>query len=322
MQNTQKNSRTNLVKTKGFSGKFILVGEHFVLYDVAALALPWLGTQLRLIPNPKLTPDEEQTKERDTDTKLLEAWNRARHYFQLSEERSFPFKIESNIPIGGGFGSSAALCLALLEKASQEAQRPFQKEQWLKWSRELESIFHGRSSGIDPAIVLEGSPLRFANGAIQRKFEWKFEKYGFIIASSREKRRTSDAVAKVQTYRQTHPQIFDQLIRQMNQIVDEIEALISNQGAYHDLSEKERAKKVGTLLTRNHHFLRKIGVSSEDLERFVGAALAGGALGAKLTGAGLGGGMIAFAHQQDLPHLMNILQAENPLHLHTYLPSY
>lgn len=94
-------------------GKFILVGEHFILYDIPALALPWQDVCLSL----------ERTASTQSVLHTIEtAWQQARQIVDLPPIPGFPFQLRSSIPQGAGFGSSAALCLSLLQAAADEAQ--------------------------------------------------------------------------------------------------------------------------------------------------------------------------------------------------------
>lgn len=150
------------------SGKAIVVGEHYVLDGALALAmaLPTLQTQvtwtktqdnpstLQIEPPPKCPLSAMQT--------LLDA---AQMYELKGQWR---VEITSNLPIGRGLGSSAALCVAALRAVRQICASKPNDALLLQQARALESLFHGSSSGLDPAAASSDGALLFENGQIVR----------------------------------------------------------------------------------------------------------------------------------------------------------
>jgi mevalonate kinase len=297
-------------------GKFILTGEHFILYDTPALVLPWSGASLRLVP-----PHPEARLAPAFAAAVQEAWQGACELVGLEGIASFPYHIESSIPIGCGFGSSAALCVALLRVATARAGVVWDDTTLIAKATELEGMFHGRSSGLDPAIAVLQAPLRFRMGPQWTPFAWDCEGWGFVLAVTPESRQTAKAVAQVRHFSESEPERFAVLLDEMQQLIVRVEALASCAPDVEMHSASVRGREVGELLTRNHRILTEVGVSSPSLERFVEAALAAGAAGAKLTGAGQGGAMFALGTAEQLPAIAEALLAAGAHLCESYLPS-
>lgn len=286
-------------------GKFILAGEHFILHDTAALALPWYDITLTLHPRSEADGSVPHAL-------VVEAWQAARQRFSLPKEPGFPFRIESQIPQGSGFGSSAAFCLCLLQAAAAEAGTTLDVPALIEEATALEALFHGRSSGLDPAVVATRQPLRFVMGQAPIAFPWQLEGYGFVLATTGEERQTSKAVAQVHAYADAHPGLWTTMTAQVRDLVDTIQALSTGDTSLVSLdlmgmTDHDRAVMLGQQLDLNHRLLAQTGISTKALDRYVETARTHGALGAKLTGAGLGGGMLAFGPQAQLAAIREAL---------------
>ena len=296
-------------------GKFILTGEHFILYGTPAIALPWLSASLQLLP--KEGSSSEHPHHVEIFPAIQQAWQAARKRFALPTTDNFPFEIRSEIPQGSGFGSSAALCLTLLEAAAQEAQQDLTIAQKIKAATELESLFHGRSSGLDPAVVANRCPLRFTMDGGWSPFAWRLQGCGFVLAVSPQSRQTAEAVAKVKRYADAHPKAFQVILDDMHQLLQDLESTITQPKG----DETQAAQEMGERLTFNHQLLQQVGISTPALDRLVEVACQNGAWGAKLTGAGLGGAMFAFAPLDKLNDVAEALQNEDIKHCAIYHPN-
>ncbi len=293
------------------SGKFILAGEHFILYACPALALPWHSAHLTLTaapPHPSPDPPS-----------LLEAWQKARHLLHLPADTGFPFTLHSDIPLGCGFGSSAALCVALLRAAAHEAHTTLDDATLIDYATTLESLFHGRSSGLDPAVVVRQTPLRFQMGQPPQAWSWKLQGIGIVLAVSQEQRQTAVAVERVRRFSQQHPARFEALLTQARALVEEIQILCQTETT--DTHQQALlGRRLGACLDHNHALLAEMEISAPHLESLVQCAREHGAWGAKLTGAGMGGGMIAVAAHDALPSLAHALAHAGARTTHTHIP--
>lgn len=258
-------------------GKFILGGEHSVVYRGRALAFPLTNLQLRyretavasqkLILNDKIESDARLSR-------LLEL-RRA-----LGIESPCPgIEINSDIPLGAGLGSSAALCVAMLRAhfpaltGTELAQRALVGER----------LFHGRPSGVDPYTVAIEKPIAFRaqdTSVIELDTRaFREERLCFVLKDSGTRHETLNVVSQVQKVKQETPLIWEDLM----------DALATNAQAMIAAFEKAPRTTLGRLMNDSHFRLIQLGVSNEKIDDIAEDFRKAGALGAKVTGAGQGG---------------------------------
>jgi len=167
------------------------------------------------------------------------------------------------------------------------------RDQIFRMAYESERFVHGTPSGIDPAISTYGGALRFERGKDFTLIDVG-KNIPLAIGNTEVRRSTGELVAMVRTMMERYPIITNLIIRIGGKIaLDAVEAF-----------KKGDLKTVGELMNINHALLYAVGVSHESLERLVCAARKGGALGAKLTGGGGGGCMIALTEENKLKRVM------------------
>jgi mevalonate kinase len=213
---------------------------------------------------------------------------------RLSDEgRSFPrpqgtLRLESTIPVGAGLGSSAALSVAMArwigEPLGIEGERAI-----YEFARELEHRFHGRSSGVDVAVALVGKPISFvAEKGYQDLGIKKLPRFTFHDTGLRT--RTSECVYRVETLREENPVLGMEIDEKMGHAArSAMEGLVS-----FDQGRKEAGLQK---LALGMHLAQECFYSwmlvPGDARRIEETLLAQGALGAKMTGAGGGGFVVA-----------------------------
>jgi mevalonate kinase len=193
-------------------------------------------------------------------------------------------RVRSELAPGQGLGSSAALCIAVLRALAAAAERTLARDEELHLGRVLEGIFHGTPSGIDPAAAALGSTFRFVRGdppEIQPLVVGA--PVSLVIALGGAARSTGGAVGGLRERWQADPPRYEALFDEVAAVV---EAGVRALGA-------GDAALLGVAFDRNQVLLERLGVSSSGIERRVAAARTAGALGAKLTGGGAGGAVIA-----------------------------
>jgi mevalonate kinase len=206
-------------------------------------------------------------------------------------------EINSTVPVASGLGSSAAVVTAVTAAAGALLDVKMSKEDIFRITYEAEKIVHGNPSGIDPAISTFGGTLLFQIDTGFKPLEVKTE-FPLVIGDTGVERSTRVQVEKVRQIKEKYPQIIEPLIRAAGEIVlRAIGALKEN-----DL------ETLGELMNFNHALLCGLGVSDESLEWLINAARKAGALGAKLTGAGGGGCMIALAKSEKLEQVSEAIQ--------------
>jgi mevalonate kinase len=200
--------------------------------------------------------------------------------------------INSAIPVGAGLGSSAAVVASVTAAVSALLGLEFSKQDIFRIAFEAERVVHGTPSGVDPAIATFGGTLLFQVDTGFKPLEVKTD-IPLVIGNTGVERSTKIQVEKVRETMDSFPQIADPLRKAAREIVlRAVTALQEN-----DL------ETLGKLMNINHALLYGIGVSDESLEWLTNAARKAGALGAKLTGAGGGGCMIALARPERLENV-------------------
>ena len=202
-------------------------------------------------------------------------------------------EINSTIPVAAGLGSSAAVVAAVTAAVGALLNVKMSKEDVFRVALEAEKVVHGTPSGVDPAIATFGGALLFQTDTGFKALEVKTD-IPLVVGDTGVERSTRVQVEKVRNLMNNYPQIAEPIRKAAREIVlRAIDALKAN-----DL------KSLGDLMNINHALLYGVGVSDESLEWLINAAKKSGALGAKLTGAGGGGCMIALAEDDKLEKVL------------------
>lgn len=255
------------------AGKVILLGEHAVVYGRSALALP--------IPDAvAVTLTKADSLRHDLPgefvTRLLDELGVEDVHWQID--------VDSGLPFGKGLGSSAAIAVAIVRAFDRQLGLGLDDARVNAIAFECERLAHGTPSGVDNTLSTYAQPMLFRNaGELEIDTLDVDEVPPLLIAWGEEKGRTSEQVAGVRKRRDAAPAHFEA-------IFDEMDSL-SRQGA--DLLVAGDWQKLGALMNLGHGLLNAIGVSTPGLERMVALARSAGASGAKLTGAGGGGSIVA-----------------------------
>ena len=269
------------------AGKVILLGEHAVVYGRPALAAGLtLGLEAEVRAGDGPLRLETDRPELSGDGKLERLVAEAAAAVDLSP-RGLVVRVRSSVPAGVGLGSSAALAVAVLRALAAAAGRVLTLAEELALGRRLEAIFHGHPSGIDPtAAALGATCFRFVRGEPPLVEPLRVvSPLPLVIAFSGSPRSTGAAVEGLRArWTAARPRY---------------EALFDEVGAV--VAEGARAAEAGDLpglgraFDRNQELLARLGVSEPGVEALAATARRRGALGAKLTGGGAGGAIIALA---------------------------
>jgi mevalonate kinase len=201
-------------------------------------------------------------------------------------------KVRSMIPIAVGLGSSAAICVATVSAVERLFDAGLKQEEISNLAFEGETVIHGKPSGVDNNVSTFAGIMSYdkENGIKRHKLDHDIP---FIIGNTNKKRSTKKMVENVAALKERNPVEIEKIFDSMGLIAE------SGLGAL----QKGDISRVGDMMDLNHGFLSAIGVSTMKLEILCHTARNNGALGAKLTGAGGGGCMIALSEEPYIPDI-------------------
>jgi mevalonate kinase len=196
-------------------------------------------------------------------------------------------QVRSDIPIASGLGSGAATAAALIRALARHLRREdlARDERVAELTYEVEKIHHGTPSGIDNTVVALEKAVYFVRQQPQNRIETisVAQPLRFLVADTGERSRTRDVVGDVRQQWQAQPERFEELFAGCGRIAR----------AGREALERGERQVLGHLMNQNQTLLESMTVSGLGLERLIEAARQAGAAGAKLSGAGRGGNMIA-----------------------------
>jgi mevalonate kinase len=273
-------------------GKVILFGEHAVVYGQPALAVP--VTQVRAevgidralnhgiridAPNIGLS---ERLDALSPSHPLAATVRNTLAALDSGSLSGVTVLVRSNIPVASGLGSGAAVSVAIIRALAKHLKKELTDEQVITLAFETEKLYHGTPSGIDNTVVTYAKPVYFVKGQPIRILQVK-KPFTVVIGDTGIPASTKESVRFVRVQRSKTPQRYETLFAAVGSIVKTACQLI----------ETGMPESFGPLMDENHALLRSMGVSSPELDRLVEAAREAGALGAKMSGGGRGGNMIA-----------------------------
>lgn len=271
-------------------GKIILMGEHAVVYNMPAIALPFPQAKIITRVYEKRGPVKIMSDLYKGD--LLGAPDRLSGLTILISKVMMDFnqplmdlsiEFKSEIPPERGMGSSAAVAASVVRALFAYFQQPLSEAILLSYVDFAEKINHGNPSGLDARITVLEQPLMFIKGRGFTSINLNLNGY-LIAADTGIKGKTKEAVAHVQNRLAKQPDDFYD-IKRIGMLVNLALTTI----------EQQELDQLGALMNENHTLLKTLGVSHPLLDEFCQVALDHGAIGAKLTGGGMGGVMIALA---------------------------
>ncbi len=294
-------------------GKVILCGEHAVVYGQPAIALPLqdvratatiedrpAGTGLAI-----QTPDigEQGHGPAPTPHPFAALIGLTLAHLGRSTSVDIAVTLRSAIPIASGMGSGAALGAALVKALAHHFGAGIAPAEVSRLVYESERVFHGTPSGIDNTVVSYGQAIWFMRGRTDEAaptFEPLVikEPFTLLIADTGVRAPTHLSVGRVREQWLQAPEHFNRYFADIGALAAEVRALLAT----------GNAQRLGAALDRNQVLLRQLGVSSPELERLIAAARATGAFGAKLSGAGAGGIMLALVDTASCAAVARALQ--------------
>lgn len=287
-----------MAEGRGF-GKTIFIGDQFVLWEIPAIvaAIPFETVAIveRIEGNDWILEDNRtevpgyKAKKREQQ---IESIKRIFDVLQIDVRRT-PLKITYGgaLLAGSGVGASAASCVSLVRALDAEFNLELSIEEINQAAWEGEFAYHGLPSGVDNTASTYGGILLYQVKDEQKHFEALNipGSIDVVLANSGVTADTSQLRPFLKEQQANDPTLFSMRLKTIEQQVY----------AMKEALEKGELENVGRIMTDNHAILKEMGLSHDKLDELCASALAHGALGAKVTGGGRGGYIVALTPGKD-----------------------
>ena len=289
-------------------GKVILFGEHFVVYGVKAILCAI---------NKRVTVTAEKIKEGKISIKsdigdlelelnkpISEIDSPLKPFYYLAnkmiqnQSTGIEIKIESDIPLGAGLGSSSACCVAGAAAISKLFSEKTKKE-ILELAIEAEKTIFKNTSGADCTVCTYGGIIEYEKEKdfIKIKSEPNFH---LIIANSNIKHSTESIVSKVKQFKNEDTERFSKLCNDESKLIEDVLQLL----------KENNIQKLGQKVIQNQRYLETIGISNEKLKDMIKIGQES-SFGTKITGAGDGGCVFSLTDESNLENTINGFKKKN-----------
>ena len=286
-------------------GKIILFGEHFVVHGNRAI----LGAidKYATVTSEKTNTENilissslgQASIQKDQDVDKVE--KKFRPFFYIAKQvisknnfnKGISIKIESDIPIGAGLGSSSACCVATAASILNLFDKSDEKE-ILELSIQAEKTIFANSSGADCTVSVHGGIIQYQKEEGFSKIDIENE-LNFLIIDSEQVHATDKVVEQVKKFKDENSNIFSELCSEEERLITK--AL--------DSMKNNDLETIGKCMAQNQMYLEQIGVSNDTLLSIT-KEIEKITFGAKITGAGDGGCIIALTEKDnDLSEYVN-----------------
>ena len=292
--------------TSSAPGKIILFGEHAVVYGRPALAVPVTQVQATATvsadsrggvwveaPNINLSSELSQLA---PDHPLASVINSVFSTLHITRPPACAVYLQSTIPVAAGLGSGAAVSVAILRALSAFLGKPLSDEQVNALAFEAEKAYHGTPSGIDNTVVTYARPVYFVKGQAIKTFRVGAP-FTIVIGDTGVSAPTKESVQVLRKLHDADASRWEKVFDKVGEIVWDARQAI----------ERGDTAELGRHMDANQALLQEMSVSSPELDLLMETARKFGALGAKLSGGGRGGNMIALVLKEKAPAVAEAL---------------
>ena len=283
-------------------GKVILFNEHFVVYEIPAIVSA-IGDYTTAEVKPK-------NREEDKDFRIIDERPETPGYKAKKSEQqnrsielmldmakievgnhTLEVKFCGNLLAASGVGASAASCAAFARALNDEYNLGMDDEAINQMAYEGEKAYHGSPSGVDNTAATYGGLIQFTKGKPP-----KFDRIRtptpveIVMGNTGLVTNTVKAVSEVKERQEKEPDKYAKIFDHARELIPRAKTAL----------EAGEYRTIGELMFENHRLLQEIEVSCPELDHLVNIAMQNEAWGAKMTGSGLGGYMIALTPGPEL----------------------
>ena len=285
---------------KGY-GKTILFGEHFVVYGLPAIASAlgsYTTADVKAIEGNGWTVDDQRPAtpgyKKQKHNEAMQSVQNVIDYLKIdTKNQKLEITFSGNLIAASGVGASAAQCTSLARALNDTFNLDLEDEKINEAAYEGEKSYHGTPSGIDNTASTYGGLIWFKKSMSGGKNTMDLlqarKKMFLVIANSGITASTTEVVADVRHLKEKYPVKFEKIFNEYENLTKDAKNALTNGDII----------TLGDLMNQNHKLLQEITVSGDVNDKLVEIALKNGAVGAKMTGTGRGGLVIALAENEE-----------------------
>ena len=289
-------------------GKVILFGEHFVVYGVKAILC---SINKRVTVTAEKISDKKIIINSEIGNLILEP-NKSiseinsplKPFYYLgnkvikNQDTGIQIKIDSEIPLGVGLGSSSACCVAGAA-AIFKLFGDISKEEILELAIEAERTIFENTSGADCTVCVYGGIMEYDKKQGFKKIEDE-PNFQLVIANSNIEHSTESMVSEVKAFTIKNKEEFSKLLNQELELVEDVLKLL----------KENNTIELGEKINQNQEYLETIGISNNQLREMIEIGQKT-SFGAKITGSGGGGCIFAITDESNLKDTLKEFKDNN-----------